>query len=206
MKPKKGNIQQKFIAIGISIVTIIFSHSLILGSDSQQYKKQCPCRFHKAQAFATGTCSRSEDRHFCTLDYTATSPTEYKEFRSFLRKLGLHTDPKEALQISTNLDYAKDINFYDEILPIAFAVSQRRYFSEWTPKVVKAIKKNAKIIITPFSSDWGKDYIKTSIGEFNGIISFGCIELNSGNFSTMVKTPWANAEYYCDFKKPEWSR
>src|SRR5215469_15284067 len=93
-------------------------------SCTSAFATKCQCKQHPADAEANGTCSRTEDEKRCTLTFTATSPEEYQEFLSRLKKLGLVDDPHYILWLT--YQYPPETypdKFVVDDLPVLFAIS-----------------------------------------------------------------------------------
>ncbi len=164
------------------------------------YATKCHCRQHKADAEANGTCSRSEDETRCTLTFTTTPPKEYDEFVARLRKLNLTADPREVLRDAfAKPPEAYGEKFVPEYLPILFSISQRTYFLERTPQIVKVIRENKNKIERVFlNPEFKRKAVREKLLPFEAIMSYGCIEIKDGSFYSMVKTRWAEANLFCD--------
>ena len=164
---------------------------------------KCKCETHLAEAEATGTCSRTEDKNYCTLVFTTTPQTEYQVFVNRLRKLGLNDDPRKILEMAYKMPpQSFNEKLLRQALPILFAISQRTYFQEVTADIAKAFGKQPLKEIQGAYQKEGTSVIKTKLGPFNATVSYGCIELKRGDLATMVKTRWSKAEFFChDFKK-----
>ena len=185
-----------------------FLFTLEIPAANAKYNR-CPCEYHNATAQGEGTCSRSEDKYHCTIEFSATKLEEYQEFVKYLGGIGLHTDPRKALKFATEVPPEKwDIGFVNNVLPVLFSISQRFWFENKIPLINEIIMKNAGFIIESIQLKPTKErpYRSVKTNEFKIIVSYGCIELRQGNFSTMVKTPWSKAGCYCDSTKPTWSQ
>jgi hypothetical protein len=180
--------------VALFIISILFYTHPSFAEDGTK----CKCISHPAEAEALGTCSRTEDDKYCTLVFTTTPQEEYDDFKKRLQSFNLMIDPREALKMAYN---TPPNEFRDdqlkEILPILFAISQRTHFQNLTPHIAKLFSTNLKEIFGPYKGR-GKSVKKINVGNFNAIISYGCIELRQNKIFTMVKTRWSNAEFFCD--------
>jgi len=182
--------------------------TLMVPGASAKYNR-CPCKYHSATAQGEGTCSRSEDKYHCTIEFSATKLEEYQDFVKYLRHIGLNADPREALAFATEEPPEKwDISFVKESLPVLFAISQRFWFEDKISITKDLIQNNASFIIesVQLKPTEERKYRSIKISGFNMIIGYGCIELRKGHFTTMVKTPWSKPGCYCDSTKPPWSK
>jgi hypothetical protein len=168
------------------------------------HSTQCKCRQHNADAEANGTCSRTEDEKRCSLCFTTTTPEEYRRFVSQLQNLGLKTDPREVLSKAAQMPPESHGSlFVSEYLPILFSISQRVYFEDRTPQIVKAIRSNQKVIEEILlNPEYKRRAVKQQLSNFDATISYGCVEIKEGNFYSMVKTRWSEGVFFCnDFPK-----
>ena len=165
----------------------------------------CKCQQHPAEAQATGTCSRSEDQSYCTLEFTTNTQEGYEQFVSRLKGMGIGS-PLEALRFadehppeSWNPD---DIKTY---LPALFAVSQRTRFQERTSSIANAIRESSQSnsqLFGAFTAKGKRVAQQFQIGDFSAVVSYGCVELNQPSFHSMVKTRWSEAGVFCsDFRQ-----
>jgi hypothetical protein len=181
--------------------------SLLCLVSASAFATKCRCKQHAADAEANGTCSRTEDEKLCTLTFTATPPQEYEQFKSRLKELGLTDDPHDILRQAYEKapdTYSDKDKFITDDLPILFAISQREeHFQPRTKEILEVIRANKLEIQKVFTSPDFKYKSKDGkIGQFDAVISYGCIELSAGKFSSMVKTRWAGSNKLCnDFPK-----
>jgi hypothetical protein len=183
--------------------SITLSLLCLLGAAA--YATKCRCKQHAADAEADGTCSRTEDEKLCTLTFTATPPQDYEQFKSRLKNLGLTDDPHDVLRqtYEKTPDTYSD-RFITDDLPILFAISQREeHFRPRTKEILEAIRADKEKIKGVFANiDFKHKFKDDKIGQFDAVISYGCIELSAGKFSSMVKTRWAESNKLCnDFSK-----
>jgi len=84
----------------ISLLTYALLLTLMVAGANAKYNR-CPCKYHSATAQGEGTCSKSEDKNHCTIEFSATKLAEYNEFVNYLGGIGLTFDPRNALVYST---------------------------------------------------------------------------------------------------------
>ena len=188
----------------ISLLTYALLLTLMVAGANAKYNR-CPCKYHSATAQGEGTCSRSEDKNYCTIEFSATKLAEYNEFVNYLDGIGLTFDPRNALAYSTEEPPEKwNLTFVRQALPVLFAISQRFGFQDRITVTRDIIQKNADFIIKSVQSKptHAKKYSSIEICGFTLIVSYGCVELRQGDFTTMVKTPWSDGGCNCDFTKP----
>jgi hypothetical protein len=183
----------------ISKFSLVLSALLLLSSSA--FGTKCKCKQHPADAEASGTCSRTEDEKLCTLTFTATPLQEYEQFKTRLKALGLTDDPHAVLRAAYEQEpKAYSDTFITEDLPILFAISQREdHFQPRTAEILKAIRANKDKIKSAFMNpDFKYKATSGDISQFKAVISYGCIELSVGQFSSLVKTRWAESNKLCD--------
>lgn len=187
-------------------VIIFFLLTILLNKGkSNAETNRCPCKYHSAVAQGWGTCSRSEDRARCTIEFSATNPEEYRRFVNKLQKIGLRADPRESIYFANKVPpEGWDVNFVKDKLPVLFAISQRFGFEDKIPITKKMLETNAPEILKALQEPSKKECVKIQSEGFKLNIGYGCIEMHGDNFSSMVKTPWSGADFYCDFSTPAW--
>lgn len=160
---------------------------------------QCKCRQHPSEAEATGTCSRTEDPSYCTLKFTTTTPEEYREFVSRLKRIGIGP-PRDALRFAFQ---NPPENWSDSdiaaVLPPLFAVSQRTAFQDETARIGQNLQeaaKNNEFVIAFVKSE--REAVEIRLKDYRATVSRGCVELQRDKLFTMVKTRWAESMFYCD--------
>ena len=166
----------------------------------------CKCKRHKAEAEASGTCSRTEDSNYCTLKFSATPPEHRQAFIEFLQEVENNVgrgsrDNIISKDVDRSLNFAfatppadwraKDIRSH---LPLLFAISQRNVYSDdasgglssdsyrfrdTTFQVTDFIFRNAEEILELWSND---NTLTTStnfqqIGGVDAAVSYGCIQV-----------------------------
>lgn len=189
------------------IIFIVINFSICLPKILFADSRTCPCKIHSAQAIADGVCSRSEDKQSCTLEFTAAESDEYEKLKSFLKELKLKNDPREAFSLATKYPPQKlPSDFLTDWLPVLIAVSQWRIFPKQTPNFIGVLKKNPQKVDHAFRFSEGTSHEELVIGPFKVSAGYGCIEMSKDEFSTMVKTPFSEATYYCDFSDPPWKK
>lgn len=186
-----------------SYVVILGLALSILLVSPQALATTCKCRQHPAQAEASGTCSRTEDKSSCTLTFTATTPEEYARFVRELRSYGLdEIDPHLALDFAMRSRPEEwKIQGLAKVLPVLFAISQREIFVDVTPKVFEAFKSNCTqdaCSVFEHAFRLSGQTVEKDFGEFKASVSYGCIELQRGDLYTMVKTRWSPRRFFCD--------
>lgn len=172
-----------------------------LAAAQQHERKPCPCKYHSARAFASGVCSRTEDGHYCTLNYRTPQPgtAEYQQLKRLIRIVGVSIEPEVAFRAFENPEQAQNTTFYDQVLPVVLASSMEPRFHEALIAVTDALRKNVDAVMGAFSKPAGTDFRRINLEPFDGLVSYGCLEVSDGSFSTMVKASWASARFYCDF-------
>ena len=194
----------KVYATSWAILVFFFLVPLTAGRSGAEMNR-CPCKYHSAVAQGVGTCSRSEDRARCTIEFSATTPEEYSRFVSKLQEFGLWADPRESLNFANKIPPEKwGTSFVLEKLPVLFAISQRFGFEDKILLTKKVIESQVYQILKALQDPTVKDCIKMHAEGFNLRIGYGCIEIYRDDFASMVKTPWSHAEFYCDFSTPPW--
>lgn len=190
--------------IFLGILSLIFTILLTKGSSNAE-SNRCPCKYHSAVAQGPGTCSRSEDRARCTIEFSATNPEEYKEFVNKLHEMDLNADPRESIHFANKVPPEEwDVSFVRDRLPVLFAISQRFGFEGKIPITKKILENKAPEILKALQEPSKKECVKIQSEGFRLNIGYGCIEIHKDEFSSMVKTPWSDANFYCDFTNPAW--
>ena len=187
------------------VILFFLSTILITKGISNAETNRCPCKYHSAVAQGSGTCSRSEDKTRCTIEFSATTPEEYMEFVNKLQKIVLREDPRGSIYFANKLPpEGWDVNFVKYKLPVLFAISQQFGFEDQIPITKKILETKAPEILKALQEPSRKECVKIQSEGFQLNIGYGCIEMHRGDFSSMVKTPWSGADFYCDFSTPAW--
>ena len=121
----------------------------------------------------------------------------------FIKRAGLTVFPEAAFESISTPKSTGQAAFYEQALPILFAASMDQRFEKSALDVAKALRANSKELIGPFSKPSGNEYTTLQLDAYVARVSYGCLELSKGDFSTMVKASWASARYYCDFSEPK---
>ena len=189
----------------------------------------CKCRNHSAEAEANGTCSRTEDKKYCTLKFSATPPSYRDVFVEFIEEINtiglqvtISTDVVEALRFAftTSPDHW-DEDTIRHFLPLLFAISQREiytedpdqlglsdsnyHFRDTTFSVARFIDANAEDILK-YWGDTSTLVSNVDLHNYGGVsatISYGCIQLRfDDGVETMVKTRFSLGGYFCTDTDP----
>ena len=187
------------------VILFVLSTLIVAKRTSNAETSRCPCKYHSAVAQGAGTCSRSEDRSRCTIEFSATNQEEYMKFLNKLQKIGLREDPRGSIYFANKYSPERwDVNFVTEKLPVLFAISQQFGFEDKILITKKILEAKATKILKALQDPSRKEGAKMLFEGFQLNIGYGCIEMHRADFSSMVKTPWSKADFYCDFSTPSW--
>lgn len=161
----------------------------------------CACPTIPAKATATGECSRHETATSCSLVFSDATADQYSPIHERLSRFELPTNIDSTLRLAALVppdEWPADFAFVH--LPILVALSfpddevesfllLRSVLSEHTDLIGSAIANRELRTRAELRE----------LGDFRTALSFGCFEIATSRFSSVVKTRWSSATVGCRF-------